>query len=206
MYIRRYAIALLMTLMLPLQGGEVLDKIVENMAEISSLKSDFRQEKRLRSFAFPLKITGSMYIEHSAERFAWIVKEPMKSRCIIRGNTLEQWDGDSGKVVTIDGNRNDALKALFSTLRQLFAGDIKKMMKDFKLEKESNPMILAPKSGTPAEALIKKITLRFSPDWRRIEAIVLDEKNGDTTTIEFINTQINVKIEESVWQAVPARQ
>ena len=181
MYIRRYAIALLMMLMFPLQGGEVLDKIVENMGKITSVKSDFRQEKRLKSFAFPLKITGSMYIEHSTERCAWIIKEPMKSNCIIRGNTLVQWDGDSGKVITIDGDRNAALKTLFSTLRQLFAGDIKKLMKDFKLEKESNPLTLAPKAGTPAEALIKQITLRFSPDWQRIESIVLDEKNGDIT-------------------------
>lgn len=206
MYIRRFTIALLMLFIaLPVYSSELLDKIAVNMGKVKSIKSQFRQEKHLKNFAFPLKITGVMYVDHAQKRLAWLIREPMQSNCIISGNKLTQWDGDSGRTVTLDGDRNASLKTLFQTMRMLFSGDINGMIKDFTIEKEANPVTLIPEAGTPAGIFIKRITFRFSPDLQRMELITFEEKSGDITRIEFFDTQINVKIGENIWQAAPAQ-
>ena len=204
MYLRWREIALLTALtVLPLEGGELLNKIERNMGSIKTVQCEFYQEKHLNKFPFPLKITGIMCADQQQGRFAWRVKTPMISNAVIADGKITQYDGDSGKVVEIASGSNPALKMLTDTLRILFAGDIKNMLKDMEVEQESNPLVLKPVKNALFSKFLQHISIRFSSDLRQIEEIVMLEKSGDKTIIKFFNASINTPIKDSLWQAVP---
>ena len=188
---------------LPLDGGELLSRIERNMGNIKTVQCEFRQEKHLNKFPFPLKITGIMCADQQHGRFAWRVKTPMISNAVIADGMITQYDGDSGKVVKIATDSNPALKILTDTLRILFAGDIKNMLKDMEAEQESNPLVLKPVKNALFSKFLQHISIRFSSDLCRIEEIVMTEKSGDRTVIHFFNASINTPIKDSLWQAVP---
>lgn len=205
MRLRRFATALLILsgILLQLHGGEFLERVVKNMGKIKSIQTDFKQEKRLRNFAFPLKISGIMCADHTGNRFAWRVHKPMINNCIITKDFLIQYDGDSNKVVKLASSGNPALKMLSDTLRILFSGDIKGMLKDFTVKEEKNPLTLYPGKNSSFAVFIKSIRLTFSKDLKKIRRIELEEKSGDITVIDFFNTSINTPIKDSLWQVKP---
>ena len=202
MYLQRSAVALLILFCsLPLCSGEFLEKLVSSMGKVKTVQSSFRQEKYLKSFAFPLKISGIMCADQVNNRFAWQVEKPMISKAVIANGKLTIFDGDSGKTQVIAVDRNPALKMLADTLQILFAGDVKAMLKDFTVVKECNPLQLIPRQNSIFSNFIKSITFTFSGDLQYIKAIEMLEKSGDKTRIEFFNTSINTPIRESLWQA-----
>ena len=186
---------------LPLSAGELLDKISANMGRIRSIKSDFRQEKTLKSFGFPLVITGVMCADHANNLFAWHVKSPMVYSCIISADKLTQWDSDTGKTVEVSVSRNPALKLLSETLSTLFAGNFPKLLTSFEVTKEANPLELVPRSGSAAAGFISGIAFRFTDDLSQIKEITMNEKSGDVTRISFSNSRLNAPIENFWWKA-----
>lgn len=200
---RNSAAVLILSLIsvLPLSAGELLDKISANMGSIRSIKSDFRQEKTLKSFGFPLVIAGVMCADHAKNLFAWHVKSPMVYSCIISADKLTQWDSDTGKTVEVSVSRNPALKLLSETLSTLFAGNFPKLLTSFEVTKEANPLELVPRSGSAAAGFISGIAFKFTDDLSQIKEITMNEKSGDVTRISFSNSHLNAPIENFWWKA-----
>ena len=200
---RNSAAVLILSLIsvLPLSAGELLDKISANMGSIRSIKSDFRQEKTLKSFGFPLVITGVMCADHAKNLFAWHVKSPMVYSCIISADKLTQWDSDTGKTVEVSVSRNPALKLLSETLSTLFAGNFPKLLTSFEVTKEANPLELVPRSGSTAAGFISGIAFKFTDDLSQIKEITMNEKSGDVTRISFSNSRLNAPRENFWWKA-----
>ena len=202
MYLQRSAVALLILLSsLPLSSGEFLENVANSMGRVKTVQSSFRQEKHLKNFAFPLKISGVMCADQVKKQFAWRVEKPMISNAVITNGKLTTFDGESGKTQVIALDRNPALKMLAGTLQILFAGDVKNMLKDFSAVKECSPLQLIPRQNSVFGNFIKSITFTFSHDLQYIKVIEMVEKSGDRTRIEFFNTSINTSIKDSLWQA-----
>lgn len=202
MYLQRSAVALLILLSsLPVYSGEFLENAANSMGRVKTVQSSFRQEKYLKNFAFPLKISGVMCADQVKNRFAWRVEKPMISNAVITDGKLTAFDGESGKTQVIALDRNPALKMLAGTLQILFAGDVKTMLKDFSAVKECSPLQLIPRQNSVFSNFIKSITFTFSHDLQYIKVIEMVEKSGDRTRIEFFNTSINTPIKDSLWQA-----
>ena len=202
MYLQRSAVALLILLSsLPLSSGEFLENVANSMGRVKPVQSSFRQEKYLKNFAFPLKISGVMCADQVKKQFAWRVEKPMISNAVITDGKLTAFDGESGKTQVIALDRNPALKMLAGTLQILFAGDVKTMLKDFSAVKECTPLQLIPRQNSVFGNFIKSITFIFSHDLQYIKVIEMVEKSGDRTRIEFFNTSINTPIKDSLWLA-----
>ncbi len=202
MYLQRSAVALLILLSsLPLSSGEFLENVANSMGRVKTVQSSFRQEKHLKNFAFPLKISGVMCADQVKNRFAWRVEKPMISNAVITNGKLTTFDGESGKTQVIALDRNPALKMLAGTLQILFAGDVKTMLKDFSAVKECSPLQLIPRQNSVFGNFIQSITFTFSHDLQYIKVIEMVEKSGDRTRIEFFNTSINTSIKDSLWLA-----
>ena len=202
MYLQRSAVALLILLSsLPLSSGEFLENVANSMGRVKTVQSSFRQEKYLKNFAFPLKISGVMCADQVKKQFAWRVEKPMISNAVITNGKLTTFDGESGKTQVIALDRNPALKMLAGTLQILFAGDVKNMLKDFSAVKECSPLQLIPRQNSVFGNFIKSITFTFSHDLQYIKVIEMVEKSGDRTRIKFFNTSINTPIKDSLWQA-----
>lgn len=182
---------------LAVSGGELLDRIARNMGAIRTLQAEFEQEKQLKAFAFPVRLTGELCMEQNG-RLAWIVREPLPYTCIIEGSRLTQWDADTDKTVAVDTSRNPSLRILAESIRRILAGDPRAMLDRFDVVREPNPLELKPKPG--AAAFLARIQFRFSEDLARMEEIVMTESSGDVTRIRFRNSRINENIPEKKWQ------
>lgn len=185
---------------LSLSGGELLEKTARSMGRIRTIQCRFVQEKRLKDFAFSMKITGIMASDHPTGRFAWRASTPLQYNCIIEKGKLTQWDADSNKILTLDTGKNQALKMLADTLKTLFSGNIQKMLADFSLKKETNPLTLYPKKASVYSRFLQKITFTFSPDLTLLVQIEMLEKNGDASKIRFYDTKINHSLSPRLWQ------
>jgi hypothetical protein len=45
------------------------------------------------------------------------------------------------------------------------------------------------------------VTVDFRKDEQYINRIFIEEKSGDTTNLSFVDTHLNISLEESVWKA-----
>ena len=67
MHLRHCTAAVLTVLLfsLAVSGGELLDRIARNMGAIRTLQAEFEQEKQLKAFAFPVRLTGELCMEQN---------------------------------------------------------------------------------------------------------------------------------------------
>jgi hypothetical protein len=87
-----------------------------------------------------------------------------------------------------------------------FRGDYEGLAKNYTVDVLSeNPLSLrfAPQGDSMASKIIQQIELTFAADERYIEKMVVTESGGDTTTLEFVHTQLNQPIKDDIWRMPP---
>ncbi len=188
------------------QDMELLEKLEESMAEISTVQADFVQEKELAVLERTLVIKGSIALK-APEKLAWLVDKPVRYRMIIRGATLKQWDEDTDRVQEMDLDRNPAYRALFQQMTAWYSGKYIQLLEHYAMEVESeNPIVLrfTPLPDTMSEDVIDRLTVTFREDERYIEKLEIREANDSISTLRFRDVLLNEEICEETWEARPA--
>ena len=183
----------------------VLSRLEKKMSGIKTLKTNFVQEKELAVFKQKVVLKGTIYIEKPA-RLAWHVNEPMKYIMVISQDMISQWDEDTNKVQKISLSKNPAFEAAIGQMQEWFSGAYTPLLKEYEiiLLKE-NPASLkfTPRAATFAGNVIKSVTVDFRKDEQYINRIFIEEKSGDATNLSFVDTQLNIPLEDSVWKVNP---
>ncbi|EFK94856.1 outer membrane lipoprotein carrier protein LolA [sediment metagenome] len=183
----------------------VLSRLEKKMSGIKTLKTGFVQEKELAVFKQKVVLKGTVCIEKPG-RLAWYVNEPMKYKMVISQDMISQWDEDTNRVQKISLSKNPAFEAAIGQMQEWFSGAYTPLLKEYEiiLLKE-NPASLkfTPRASTIAGNVIKSVTVVFRKDEQYISRIFIEEKSGDTTNLSFIDTHLNVPLENSVWNVIP---
>lgn len=183
----------------------VLSRLEKKMSGIRTLKTGFVQEKELAVFKQKVVLKGTIYIEKPAH-LAWHVNEPMKYIMVIFQNMISQWDEDTNKVQKISLSKNPAFEAAIGQMREWFSGAYTPLLKEYEIMLlKENPASLkfTPRAATFAGNVIKSVTVDFRKDEQYINRIFIEEKSGDTTNLSFIDTHLNIPLEDSVWKVDP---
>lgn len=183
----------------------VLSRLEKKMSGIRTLKTGFVQEKELAVFKQKVVLKGTIYIEKPA-RLAWHVNEPMKYIMVISQNVISQWDEDTNKVQKISLSKNPAFEAAIGQMREWFSGAYTPLLKEYEIMLlKENPASLkfTPRAATFAGNVIKSVTVDFRKDEQYINRIFIEEKSGDTTNLSFIDTHLNIPLEDSIWKVDP---
>ncbi len=183
----------------------VLSRLEKKMSGIRTLKTGFVQEKELAVFKQKVILKGTIYIEKPA-RLAWHVNEPMKYIMVISQNMISQWDEDTNKVQKISLSKNPAFEAAIGQMREWFSGAYTPLLKEYEIMLlKENPASLkfTPRAATFAGNVIKSVTVDFRKDEQYINRIFIEEKSGDTTNLSFIDTHLNIPLENSIWKVDP---
>lgn len=189
----------------PLTGfaAEADAQLFAPLAQVRTLSSKFIQTKKLRGIKKELRLTGSFYLDAVNHRFAWRVESPVVCHCIMSEDIISQWDAESNKLVRIDIKKHPALSGMTDFLQLFFGGRPDGAERFFTLERpEAKTLVLTPKPGVRIASVIEKVTLTISPCGRFVQKIVLLEKNGDRTKIEFVDTHVDTPQDSAVWNAV----
>ncbi|MFH2046187.1 MAG: outer membrane lipoprotein carrier protein LolA [Pseudomonadota bacterium] len=184
---------------------EVLQRLETKMAKIKTLKTAFIQEKELAVFNSKVVLKGMIYIE-KPYRLAWRVNEPLQYIMIMSENTISQWDEDTKKVQKISLSKNPAFEAVIGQMRGWFSGAYTQLVKDYDVILVCDKPVslkFVPKTETFAGNVIKSVTVDFRKDEQYIQKIFIEEKSGDTTSLMFVDTNVNIEIEPAAWRLIP---
>jgi outer membrane lipoprotein-sorting protein len=185
--------------------NSVLGRLEKKMSGIKTLKTGFVQEKELAVFKQKIILKGTVYIEKPA-RLAWHVSEPMKYTMVISQNMIIQWDEDTNKVQKISLSGNPAFEAAIGQMRQWFSGIYTPLLKEYEiilLNENPTSLKFTPRTATFAGNVIKSVTVGFRKDEQYIDRIFIEEKSGDKTNLSFVETHLNIPLEDSVWKVDP---
>lgn len=184
---------------------EYLTELQQHLREVKTVRADFEQEKKLAIFDRTMEIKGEMALERP-KRMVWHVRAPVRYSILMQDDTVRQWDEDTDRVQTLHLAKNPALKAVFSQFRAWFLGDYQSIEQayDVVIVKREPPCLrFAPKPDSAMADMVERIQMTMSKDRRSIDNIVIEEKGDDTTTIRFLNTQLNQAIRQDVWEIPP---
>lgn len=181
---------------------ELLRTIGEKVSGFKSLKTDFVQEKNLAMFKKKIVLRGRIYMQKPS-RLAWHVDKPVKYSVVITDKAIRQWDEDTNQVQEMSLSKNPIFKNVVNQLSVWFSGEYGALMVDNNVSVlQQHPLIIefVPNEKNIARKMIKSITITFRDDEKYLKKIKIHEMSGDTTTLDFSNTLLDVPLESSFFE------
>ena len=183
----------------------LLARLEQRAAGIVSVETAFVQHRKLAVFKETLVLRGKVYLEQP-ERFAWHLVEPIRSRLMIDGSRMRQWDETSGEVQTVRLDKHPAFRVVTSQIQQWFSGSYSGLRSEYDIDViAETPVTLrfVPRDGCVARDFVDNVKVTFREDERYIQSIEIFEKGGDSTSIVFSGTILNGDIPGEAWRVEP---
>jgi outer membrane lipoprotein-sorting protein len=182
--------------------SELLTRIGEKVSEFKTLKTDFVQEKNLAIFKRKLIMRGRIYLQ-KPNTIAWHVDKPVKYSVLITDTAIRQWDEDTDQVQEIPFSKNPVFKIVLNQLTTWFSGNYGSLLNDYTVKvMQQQPYVFEfmPKESNFSRKIVKSITVTFREDEKYLEKIKIQEMSGDSTTITFEHTVIDVPIDSRFFE------
>ena len=180
----------------------LLNSIGKKVSDFTSLKTEFTQEKEMAMFKQKLVLKGRIYLQKPG-KIAWHVDAPVRYSVLITDTLIRQWDEDTNKVQEISLAKNPIFQNVLNQLTVWFSGEYGSLLaiNDVRVM-QNEPLVLefVPKEKNMSHKVIKSITITFREDKKYLKQILIREKNGDATALTFINTQLNVPLDDSSFE------
>ena len=180
----------------------VLNKLEEKMAPIKTIQTDFIQEKNLALFSQKLILKGTISIQKPG-MLAWRVLTPMRYSMVMNGLTISQWDEETKEVQSISITKNPSFQAAIDQMQNWFSGTYRSMLGDYKIRIISQkPLSLEfiPNNNAISSNFINRVTITFQDELQYVKNIFIEEKNGDSTLLTFLNSRLNQRISPRAWE------
>lgn len=180
----------------------VLDDLQEKMSKVLTLQTDFTQEKNLALFKQKLVLKGKIFIQKPG-MLSWRVFSPMLYSLVINSSTISQWDEDTKQVQQVSLAKNPSFQVGIEQMQNWFSGAYKKMQGNYDISLLGvHPLSLEfiPKDASVTRNFIKRVVVTFRDDQQYIKNIDIQERNGDSTLLEFINAKVNQEIPVKAWE------
>ncbi len=184
---------------------KVLERLEAKAAQVNSMESNFVQTKKLAMFDKPLILKGKIFLKKPGQ-FAWHQLEPIRYSLVIKGNSVRQWDEESGRVQEISVTDNPSFSVAVKQMTEWFSGAYTVLLKDYKVTiLKQNPLVLEfiSRQNSASFNLLKKVEVVFREDERYVQEIYIEEKNGDASRLKFTETKLNTSIKPVAWEAKP---
>lgn len=180
----------------------ILTALQEKMSSVKTIQTDFIQEKNLALFKQKLILTGKIFIQKPG-LLSWRVFTPLRYSLVISGSNIKQWDQDTNQVQSVSMAKTPSFQVAIEQMQNWFSGTYKTMQGDYQINLiRQQPLELEfiPKEKSLPANFIQRVTVLFQDDQQYIKKINILEKNGDSTTLEFINAQLNQEIPLKAWE------
>lgn len=183
--------------MTPTEISHFKSRVEKTTKALTSIQTDFKQEKHLSFLSNTLVSSGKMYLT-SDGKLKWAYLSPNKYSIIFACSSI--YINDNGHKTTVDGNQK-----MFQKLSHLIAGSLSgELFNDNGFTasyfKENNMDVLKLVPNDPlVKKYIKTVKLYFPKNDGTVVKVKLVEPSGDYTIIHFINKKTNVAIPSSVF-------
>ena len=179
--------------------------LAERLAPLKKVKvtsADYTQIRTIADLDMQVRITGSMVYEKDG-RLRWQADSPVRTITIIGQESLQNYDCETQKLITLDGKKFPWLKLIRECFTDSFTGDPEKLQKRFQI-KEITPYIL---ELTPEDPLlsdwVQMLQITFRQDFTAVEKVEIREKSGDRLEILYHNIKIDPVLPATLWKLPP---
>jgi len=180
---------------------EALATWQNGLQQVSTISSNFKQEKRLALFRSPLHIHGRLFLSDDGS-FAWETHDPMRHKLVVHDGEIRQWDEETRRIHTISMRDNPVAATIHQQMSAWFSGRFSDLSDTYEVTLESEApvsLLFTPLEGTPPAGYVTEVQLWLRPDGQYLDRVKIEEKEGDTTLITFTNTVINQTLPDSIW-------
>lgn len=179
-----------------------LQSIGKKASNFKTLKTEFTQEKKMVMFKEKLIMKGRIFLE-KPNKIAWHVDSPVRYSVLITDKFIRQWDEDSNQVQEVSLAKNPIFQNVLSQLTVWFSGEYGSLLdtNDVRVVKR-DPLVIEfiPRDNNVSKKVIKNITITFRNDQNYLQQLRIQEMGGDVTTINFINTILNIPLNSSSFE------
>jgi outer membrane lipoprotein-sorting protein len=184
----------------PREKDRIFAEIAKAAAKVTTLKSDFVQERHLGMLEDILISKGRFYYKKQ-DRLRWELTKPVISGFAVSGKQAKRWDGESGRTQMFEVYQVPFIKLFTDQVFAWATADFKQLQKDYNIE------VLA---GSPADLKLVPIRsqekkyldhfrIAFTADAGHVNAVEVHETGGDFTRIRFFNTIINTPLPDALF-------
>ena len=184
----------------PGEKDRIFAEIAKAAAKVTTLKSDFVQERHLGMLEDILISKGRFYYKKQ-DRLRWELTKPVISGFAVSGKQAKRWDGESGRTQMFEVYQVPFIKLFTDQVFAWATADFKQLQKDYNIE------VLA---GSPADLKLVPIRsqekkyldhfrIAFTADAGHVNAVEVHETGGDFTRIRFFNTIINTPLPDALF-------
>lgn len=179
-----------------------LNELGKKASDFKTLSTEFTQEKEMAMFKEKLVLKGRIYLQ-KPNKIAWHVDSPLRYSVLITDTIIRQWDEDTNQVQEVSLTKNPIFQNVLNQLTIWFSGEYGSLLAVNNARLISNtPLVIefTPRETNMAKKVIKSITITFREDQKYLQALRILELSGDVTTIHFINTRLNVPLDNKSFE------
>jgi len=184
---------------------DLLQGIQDKLQTVRTVEADFVETKLLALLNHKLTIRGHLALQRP-DRLIWIVRQPVRYAIRIDGDEVRQWDEDTNRVDVIHLGGDPTFKAVSYQMKSWFLGNYKALGDSYNVYVNTRrPVSLQfqPKSGSMVAGMLTRIDLTFQEDTHYVDSMSVEESSGDTTSVQFVNAQVNQPIADETWEMPP---
>lgn len=179
---------------------QIISEISKSTSAIKTIQCEFVQTKSLKMLGDKMVSKGKMYCQQPS-KLRWEYTSPYTYTFILNDNNVMLKSGSRSDVIDI--NQNKMFKEIARIMMNSVLGKLLTDKKDFAVTvKPSGKQYVA--TLTPLRKDLKQmftqIVLHYDTKEGMVKSVVLNEKNGDSTTIELTNIKKNSTINASVFE------
>jgi outer membrane lipoprotein-sorting protein len=182
------------------QQKDIVDKIRQASSSMKTMKCDFTQVKELSFMDEKVTSEGKMYYKQT-DKIRWEYTKPYTYVFATDGKNVRMHSGNNtGSTVPVKSSK------LFNEISNIMIGgvsgngliDSPGFSTQFGIGKDNYLVTLTPLKKEVKD-LFSSICLYVDKTDHRIRTVELIEKNGDKTSIQLKNIQMNVVIEDEIF-------
>lgn len=171
---------------------QLLESLEKSAGSVTTLSSDFVQEKHLSMFKKVMTSKGHLYFARP-DQLRWELTSPVASGFVLKGDKGRRWHERTGRTESFRISQEPVMKLVSEQLFAWARSDFAWLKKEYRITLlQESPVLLRlePRSAATA-GFLHHLRIGFSPDGRYVKSVELHEKDGDFTRIKFVNTELN---------------
>lgn len=180
------------------EAGEEIATLKRLAADVSSVQSDFVQEKHLAIFK-EVMVSKGRFTYGKPDRLRWELTEPVAAGFVLNGSKGRRWNARSGEQ-SFELAREPAMKLISEQIFAWTSADFDRLRRSYQLAVvQDAPIILRLEPLGGAGDFLDHLQVSFSADGRHLTTIEIHEQGGDFTLIRFHNTVLNASLDDRLF-------
>ena len=184
----------------PGEKDRIFSEITTAATKVTTLKSDFVQEKHLGMLEDVLISKGRFYYKKQ-DRLRWELTNPVSSGFAVNGKQAKRWDGKSGRTETFQVYQVPFIKLFTDQVFAWASADFKQLQKEYQitvLGEAPADLKLVP-IRSQEKKYLAHFRIVFTADASHVNAVEVHETGGDFTRIRFFNAIINTPLPDTLF-------